>query len=111
MLRGDPFQDYLADPFNEFGLAPEWNPPQTARITELGPVAVNQLADLIRQNDGHFDAAASDSLVQYARSRWWQFSVQLSRDGATARITETSYVLYGGVALGAVLLLATLTRR
>ena len=29
-LRGDPFADYLADPFNEFGLSPEWNPPSGA---------------------------------------------------------------------------------
>ncbi len=120
---GDPLDDYLRDPFNEFGTwtqadfdvfgdpTPSNIRTSNVRITEIGEVAGADLPGLIKQNGGHYDAATSDSLVQYARSRWWQFSVQLSRDGATARITETNYVLYGGVALGAVVLLTALAHR
>lgn len=63
------------------------------------PGTVAELKTEIRHAGGAVDTTPGNPRVKLARDNWWIFSVEISKDGAQARITENSYLLYGGLGL------------
>jgi hypothetical protein len=91
--------------------------PGNAEVTEVDEnVTDAQLSQLIQSNQGHFDidsintGTEDDPYLHLAKSHWWKFSVNYSNDGTRARITENKYLLYGGLAVAGVVVVALLTR-
>lgn len=75
---------------------------------DASPTTANELKNEIRHSGGTLTTVPSNPRVKLARDNWWSFSVEVSKDGSQARITENNYLLYGGLGLAAALLLAAL---
>jgi hypothetical protein len=69
------------------------------------------LAAIIKSRGGKLEVTAANPVVEFAKSHWWQFSVQTSIDGQAARITENNLLLYGGLGVGALILFFVLQSR
>lgn len=83
-------------------------------IRELGEVSIDDLSGIIDAS-GFYDTVSSDPLVKAAQARWWLYSVNMpniksGESDGTVRITKRNLLLYGGLALGGLLLLTAIRR-
>lgn len=69
------------------------------------PVNVEELKNLIQNSRGVFITDVGTNAERIARANWFWFRTRELRDGRI-EITESNYLLYGGLGLGALLLLA-----
>lgn len=92
-------------------VAPEdgWTDDEVLRI-HAEPTNVSELKNLIQNSGGAVVANKNSREAQIAADNWFWFHVQESRDGSQVKITETNYLLYGGLGLAVLIAVTVISR-